>query len=376
MSRVELELERVAHGGWVVGRHEGKVVFVSGGLPGERVLAEVTSSSRRFDRARVVGVLRASADRVPEPCPIAGSCGGCDWQHVLPEAQTRLKSAVVAEQLSRLAGIDWEGEVQAVGGAEGSRSRMRYAIDADGNPGLRGRRSHEVIPLPAAGCLVAAAGPTVPELRRFGDGVREVEVVNADGVVSVLADGKVVRGPAVVDQRVGSHRFRVAASGFWQVHPRAAEILSAAVLDGLAPVGGEVALDLYCGVGLFAAGLVDAGCRVTGVEADRESVAMARRNVEGARFLASPVERALSALPDACDLVVLDPPRRGAGADVVAGIARMAPRAIAYVACDPAALARDLASFSSLGYQPALIRAWDLFPMTAHVECVAILQRS
>lgn len=376
MSLVELEVERVAHGGWVVGRRDGKVVFVSGGLPGELVLAELTSSARRFDRARVVEVLRASADRVPEPCPIAGSCGGCDWQHVLPRAQTRLKTAVVGEQLSRLAGIDWDGEVMAVGGAEGSRTRMRYAIDADGNPGLRGRRSHEVVPLPATGCMVAATGPTVPELRRLGAGAHEVEVVNADGVITVLADGRVVLGPSTVAQRVGTRRFEVAASGFWQVHPMAAAILSGAVLDGLDPVGGEVALDLYCGVGLFAAGLADAGCRVTGVEADREAVAMARRNVAGARFVASPVERALRTPPEACDLVVLDPPRRGAGADVVARIAGMAPRAIAYVACDPAALARDLAFFAPLGYRPVLIRAWDLFPMTAHVECVAILRRS
>lgn len=374
VSRIEVELERVAHGGTVVGRHDGKVVFVSDGLPGERVVAEIISRGKRFDRARTVEVLRAAPGRVIPPCPVAGVCGGCDWQHASPETQLDLKTTVVAEQLQRLAGITWEGRVESVGDAAGSRTRMRYAVNDRGRVGLRGRRSHEIVPLPPEGCMVASGGLTVPELEEMARGARELQVVDADGVISVLADGRPRRGPSVVRQKVGERTYEVGADGFWQVHPDAARILSEAVIEVLAPAPGESALDLYCGVGLFAGALVDAGCEVLGVELSAPAVVHARRNVPEAHFIARGMAAALRQLPDHVDLVVLDPPRRGAGADVVKRLAQLSARAIAYVACDPAALARDLATFAELGYEAVDIRAWDLFPMTAHVESLALLQ--
>lgn len=179
-----------------------------------------------------------------------------------------------------------------------------------------------------------------------------------------------------MQQKVLGRTYTVAATGFWQVHPAAAETLSNAVLDGLRPEAGERAMDLYCGVGLFAGALVDAGCMVLGVEAGRSAVELARRNVPEAEFLSMPVERADRELPDWADLIVLDPPRKGAGARVVGDIVARQPRAIAYVACDPAALARDLATFAHEGYEATSIRGFDLFPMTHHVECVAILHRN
>ncbi|MDO5678083.1 MAG: class I SAM-dependent RNA methyltransferase [Propionibacteriaceae bacterium] len=369
----EVLLERVAHGGFVVGRLDGKVVFTTGGLPGERVLVEITERGKSFDRARVVKVLEAAPGRVAEPCPIAGRCGGCDWQHADAATQRELKRAVVAEQLQRLAGIDWQGEVEALpGGLTGWRTRVRYAVDDDGTVGLRARRSHDVVPLPPEGCLIAAPGPSLPELEAFAEPGTDLEVAVADRSVT-LTSGRRVQGPDPVVQRVLGRSYTVAATGFWQVHPAAAETLASAVLDGLRPGPGERAMDLYCGVGLFAGALADAGCMVLGVEAGRGAVELARLNVPEAEFLALPVEKADRRLPDWADLIVLDPPRKGAGARVVADIAAREPRAIAYVACDPAALARDLAPFAEKGYKPVSIRAFDLFPMTHHVECVAIL---
>ncbi|MHA6525130.1 class I SAM-dependent RNA methyltransferase [Tessaracoccus sp. G1721] len=370
---VEVTLERVAHGGYVVGRADGKVLFVTGGLPGERVVAEITETGSRFDRARVVEVLEPAAGRVTPPCPVAARCGGCDWQHADHPTQLALKGAVVAEQLQRLAGIAWEGSVEAApGGLTGWRTRVRYAVDESGRVGLRGRRSHEVVPLPEQGCLIAAPGPTVGELVRAGRPGTDLEVTVADDR-TVLAVAGASRGEPPVLQHVGGRTFEVDPGGFWQVHPDSAAILTGAVLEGLRPEPGERALDLYCGVGLFAGALVDAGCVVMGAELSRDAVRLARRNVPEADFVAGALERGHRDLPEWADLVVLDPPRKGAGAAVVRAIAERRPRAVAYVACDPAALARDLATFADLGYAATSIRAFDLFPMTHHVECVAIL---
>lgn len=368
---IELRLDRVAHGGLVVGRNDGKVTFVTGGLPGELVLADVLDEGSRFDRGRVVKVLEAAPGRVAPSCPIAGECGGCDWQHADASTQLDLKTAAVAEQLSRLAGFEWSGRVQAVeGGLNGWRTRMRYARD-DGVLGFRARRSHEVVPLPRGGCELAASGPSVAELEAFGGG-GDLRVTVADESVTIMAD-EVSVGPSVVRQRVLGRTFEVSADGFWQVHPEAARVLTEAVLDGLSPSHGEVALDLYCGVGLFAGALIDAGCRVTGVELSREAIAHARRNVPGARFVAAPVEGIVKNLASRVDVVVLDPPRKGAGRRVVDAVVTRHPRAIAYVACDPASLARDVALFQQTGYEVISLQAFDLFPRTHHVECVAIL---
>ena len=370
---IEVTLGKVAHGGFVVARSSGKVIFVTGGLPGERVLVQITETGSRFDRGRVVQVLEPSTSRVTPPCPIADSCGGCDWQHASLEAQRQLKTEVVAEQLSRLAGISWEGQVESVEPALHWRTRMRYAV-AGGRVGLRGRRSHEVVPLPAQGCLASHPGASPDQLNRLAEGSRELTVVHSADGTSILAEGKLVSGNAVVRERAGGYEFRVAADGFWQVHPAAGETLLAAVLEGLEPSPGELALDLYCGSGLFAAGRGGAGAGVVGVELNRAATANARLNVPGGRFLAMSLAKALRQLPSKVDLVVLDPPRRGAGFEVVSRIAGLGPRAIAYVACDPASLARDLAGFAGRGYEQTSIRAFDLFPMTHHVECVAVLK--
>jgi len=349
-----VEVGPVAHGGHCVARHEGRVIFVRHALPGERVMLQVTDDSHhRFWRADAVEILTASPDRVEPPCPIArpGLCGGCDFQHVDLPAQRRLKASVVAEQLRRLAGIEWTGEVTAVttpDTADGLhwRTRMRYVTDEAGRVGLRAHRSHRVVPLPPGGCRIAAPGALT------GD----------EGTVAEVAAGR---------------RWAVDAAGFWQVHPAAADTLVRAVLDGLRPASGERALDLYAGVGLFAGALADAGCRVWAVEGNRPAAALAEQNLadvaERVQVRAGQVERVLRSLPHRVDLVVLDPPRTGIGRVVVEAVVARRPRAIAYVACDPAALARDLATAAGLGYRADPITAYDLFPMTHHVECVAIL---
>lgn len=388
----------VAHGGHWVARHEGRVIFVRHALEGEVVRVRITGLAKRFARGDAIEVLEASPHRVAPPCPIAGVCGGCDFQHVEVAHQRELKRQVVAEQLERLAGWEFTGEVEAADPPGlGWRTRVRYVSDGDAW-GMRAHRSHDVVALPAAGCAIARPALARPALARpaparraptpdaasagrraaesLADGstagestATELLGVESSDAVTWLAAGQT----ALVRQDAAGRRFDVRADGFWQVHPAAADTLVAAVVAALAPRPGETAFDLYCGVGLFAGALADRGVAVTGVEGSRDAVTLASANVPQARFRSGSVDRVLARLPDRVDLVVLDPPRAGAGRAVMEQVCARRPRAIAYVACDPAALARDVATAAAQGYRCAGVRAFDLFGMTHHVECVAAL---
>jgi tRNA/tmRNA/rRNA uracil-C5-methylase (TrmA/RlmC/RlmD family) len=400
--RLVVECGNVAHGGSVVARHEGVVVFVRHALPGERVVAEVTEGADgdRFLRADAVEVLRASADRVEPPCPFAGPgrCGGCDFQHVAVAAQRALKATVVEEQLRRLAGLQVEVTVEPVpGDADGLdwRTRVQWSVAADGTPGLLRHRSHEVVAVDD--CRIAHRGLPPPVVgqpagrRRGGVSGPAGTAASREHIETIVSgSGEQLRlttdrrgvvhadGPPVLHERAAGRDWRVTGSGFWQVHPGAADALVAAVLEGLRPRAGERALDLYAGVGLFSAALAEAvgpTGRVLAVESDERAVADARTNLAdlpAAAVLGARVDRSLADLEPA-DLVVLDPPRSGARRDVVAAVGALGPRAVGYVACDPAALARDVAYFADQGYGLRSLRAFDLFPMTHHVECVAVL---
>ncbi|MCH1866656.1 methyltransferase [Nocardioides sp. CFH 31398] len=366
--RHEVEVGPVAHGGHCVARvtvaegEPGRVVFVRHALPGERVVVELTEGTEgdRFWRGDAVEVLEASPDRVEAPCPYAGPglCGGCDLQHVALPAQRRLKADVVAEQLERLAGLDVAVVVEKVPGEPDAppglrwRTRQRFVPLPGGRRGMRKHRSHEVVEVDD--CLITARDAREP--------------------------GPATQGLSVVET-VRGRGLAVAADGFWQVHPGAPEALLSAVLEALVPQPGETVLDLYAGVGLFAAFLaeeVGPVGRVTAVEGDATAAALAAENLPGVDVLPGDVAAVLAGpdAPSRVDLVVLDPPRTGARREVCEAVAARAPRAVAYVACDPAALARDVATLAELGYRLTSLRAFDLFPMTHHVECVALLTRT
>jgi tRNA/tmRNA/rRNA uracil-C5-methylase (TrmA/RlmC/RlmD family) len=409
-AQVELDVGAPAHGGHCVARLDGpngRVVFVRHALPGERVRAVVTEDHGSYCRADAVEVLTASPDRVPAPCPHAGPgrCGGCDWQHASADAQRELKAAVVREQFARVAKLDVSGLLPGVeplpGGLLGWRTRITFAVDRAGRPGLHRHRSHEVEHMAACPLGVAGVGDT-DALHRQWPGVTGVEAVRGDAPdVALLAHrpgrrGRQARGrrppdvvepvagPETVTYRVGQREFTVDAGGFWQVHPAAAETFSTALLDALAPHPGESALDLFSGAGLLTAALADAvgpTGRVLGVESSAAAVANAATNlaatpwatVSCGRVDAALVGELAAQLGAGPDLVVLDPPRAGAGTDVMRALVALGPRAVGYVACDPAALARDVAAAAGAGWRLGALRAFDAFPMTHHVECVATL---
>lgn len=366
-----------AHGGHCVARVDGKVVFVRHALPGEIVEVSITEDAHeRYARGDAVRVLEAAAGRVPAPCPVAGpgGCGGCDLQHADLPTQRELKRQVVAEQLRRLGGYEWSGDVESVPPESGLgwRTRMRYQVTATGQLGLRAHRSHDVIEVPEQGCLLAH--PDQPVRTGEYEPGSEVVVAGRGQSSAVLVDGELLDGVATIVEHAAGRTWRVSANGFWQVHEAAADTLVEAVMAGLEPRRGDTAWDLYCGVGLFAGPLVDAGVAVRGVELSRRAVRDASRNVSEARFEAGRVEHVARRWPNRVDLVVCDPPRTGVGKVVAEQVVRRRPRRIAYVACDPAALGRDVATFAASGYSVRSLRAFDIFPMTHHVECVAILE--
>jgi tRNA/tmRNA/rRNA uracil-C5-methylase (TrmA/RlmC/RlmD family) len=405
---MELVTGSIAAGGGCVARAaDGRVVFVRHALPGERVVAEITAETSSFLRADAVDVLEPSADRTDPPCRHAGPgrCGGCDWQHVTLPAQRRLKSELVSEQLRRLAGIDRRVDVEEVGGAVdgmGWRTRVKFAVDGAGRIGLHKHRSHDIEPVehcPIATSAVDRVGAGTVlwkgahhvEVTASPDGGTPVvavetgrgRLVGRPGVdAGLVVNGRTLRRPDRSRFRVLGRRFEVSAGVFWQVHPGAATLLTESVLGGLAPEEGERVADLYAGAGLLTVALAHAvgpAGQVVAVERSGRACADAVRNaaelphVEIVRsgIDAVTVERLLGGM----DLVVLDPARQGAGQSVMRALASLAPapRAMAYVSCDPASFARDLRVMLDAGWTIRSLRGLDLFPMTEHVELVAIL---
>jgi tRNA/tmRNA/rRNA uracil-C5-methylase (TrmA/RlmC/RlmD family) len=431
---IEVTAGDVAQGGWCVARPpEASVVFVRHALPGETVRARVTEVTSRFARADAIEILDPSPDRVEPPCPNArpGRCGGCDWQHATLPAQRRLKAAVVSQQLRRLAKIDPEVTVEPLPGDEdegenltsnskkpggmspglGWRTRVQFAVRDDGLAGLRAHRSHRVVDI--GDCPIAHPG--IRELgipRRRWPGTVGVEAVVGGGepaerAVIVTSAGRraptmkddlpqspetvltragrrltPVRGRPYLSHRAGGRAWRVSAGAFWQVHPAAADTLTGAVLAALEPKPGDTALDLYCGAGLFAGALAPAvgpGGAVAGVESDPAAVRDARHNLREWPWVrvhrCDVADVARRGLPVA-RLAVADPPRTGLAREVIDHLSGAGQtERFAYVSCDPATLARDIGLLLERGWTLEGLRAFDAFPMTHHVECVAVLTR-
>jgi len=407
-DEVEVEIGAVAHGGVCVARVGGvggRVVFVRYALPGERALVRITETKHgSFCRGEAIHILRADPRRVPAPCSHfgPGGCGGCDWQHASADLQRELKAAVVAEQLRRLAGLDIPVVVEPLpGGGLGWRTRVRWGIDRSAGPdeydavlGPRRYRSHDVVAISdAAPCLIAADGLNEAATARVPPpGADEVVLVRRAGqrpAAAFLTEGRPVRSPGPADppdvtETVRGRAFRVRAAGFWQAHEHAGETLAGAVSEMLGDValGGGGAWDLYGGVGLFAAVLAEyvgpSGSVVT-VESDRVASRLASVNLTDlpqVRAVAARVDAFLRGAAGSVDAVVLDPPRSGAGRGVCRAVAARTPRIVIYVACDPAALARDTAALGDAGYRLTSLRAFDAFPHTHHVECVASFARA
>jgi len=391
---IELTLDTgaPANGGSCVAHHEGRVVFVRYALPGEQVRVRVTADRGSYWHAEAIEVVKPAADRTASLCPIAGvdGAGCCDLAFVVPESARALKGQVVANQLERLGGYCWSGEAEPLSdtGSTGWRTRVRLDVGADGRPGFHRYHSDELVTdlrcaqLPAGMLdgLDAADWPPTAQLHVTVDDAGERHVVRT------LRQGrrtatKVVEGSYEALQRLNGRTWWVPVTAFWQAHRDAAAVYSALVAEWTQPRPGMTAWDLYGGAGVFAAvlgeGVGESG-RVITVDTSRAATRVARVALDDlpqVQVITDSVRRALIAQRSSADVVVLDPPRAGAGREVIDLLAAAEVPRVVHIGCEAASFARDIGLYLSHGYAVENLKVFDAFPLTHHTECVALLTR-
>ena len=375
---IRVTIEKVAHGGHFIARHEGAVIFVRHGLPGEIVDVAITSVGSSFNRGDVVAVIETSPHRVEAPCRHANrnGCGGCDFQHVEISAQRKLKEDVITEQFARIAKMDIHVAVEEVSPSLGWRTQATIGSDMQGRAGFYASRTNTIMAIDD--CLVLHPTIEYPKIQsqKWEPGARIQVSASTDGSSRLVA-GEVIQGETIQNFTVNGKSYQVSPDSFWQSNVNAPKILVDCVSEFAEVRSGDHVLDLYGGVGLFALQLHDAigaSGRIDLVEGSKSATADAAINFSGkenVKIYTGDVEKILPRFSHA-DVVILDPPRDGAKKNVIASLVACKPRAIVYVACDPAALARDSALLRDANYTLEKVRAFDLFPMTHHIECVAL----
>lgn len=405
---LDLELTAMAHGGSALGRHEGRVIFVPYAIPGERVRVELVEEHQRWARARLVEILRPSPHRVRPPCPYFGQdkCGGCQWQHIDYEEQLRLKAEVMADQFQRIGGLEVAVE-EPIGAAEpwSYLNHVQFYITEDGHLGFLTADSRDVIPVeecyiiePLLDDLWNALDMYWPQLYRLslrcGAATGElmavfeldhyedfdIEVDFPVSCVLLLADGDtaVLMGEPHFREEVAGREYRISAASPFQTNSGGAEALVTLVRELLAPRGDETLVDVYAGVGLFGLALAGDVGRVIAVEAHpdaAEDLTYNARDLANVELRQGEVPDALAGIREPVQLLVLDPPRAGAGEAVIEELVRLAPGRIAYVSADPAGLARDARRLVDGGYRLERVQPIDLYPQTFHIGSVALFVR-
>ena len=424
---IELTLDAIAHGGEAIGRHAGKVIFVPYAIPGERVTVEILEEKERWARGRLVGVLQPSPDRVEPPCPYFGQdlCGGCQWQHIAYERQAELKQEIVADQLHRLGRLAQPPVADILvmadinpGDASTPEDRPGYlaygylnqidlVVDREGRISLRRANGRDLIAVET--CLLASnrldqlqasldvawpelEGIKVRASEETGDALvlfqssaedqpeLEIDLPAAVAVRTVHGVQPLIGDPLLYEE-VNGCRYRVSATSYFPANTAGAAALADTVLAYAGVEPGDVVLDAYCGVGLYSIPLADAGGHVTGLESSPAACedfavnAGERENVELHEGTVEEILPVLVAAGQRVDVVILDPPRAGAGPEVLRNLAALGPRRIVYLASDPASLARDGVHLAASGYRLVEAQPVDLFPQTCRVETVALWKK-
>lgn len=423
-----VQIEKPVYGGAFLARIEGKAVFVPLTLPGEQAHVRIVEDKRGYATAECEEIVAAAPERIAPACRHFGACGGCQYQHAGYETQLKLKQTILRETLER-GGVHAPDEIAVLAAAPwGYRNRIRLAFDAAGNPGYRGRRSHAVIPVsecPIAAPLLMKGAQAVAEVaRQFAPALRPTEVAlfcdaeetslmaslfiarpakvrfdefarslagripalkGIELVVEARAEGRARQpartlarwGDASLVYRVAGFDYRVGHGAFFQVNRW---LLDALVERVTAGNHGALAWDLFAGVGLFARRLATDFAHVVAVESAPAATAALEANLSGTTGTAVRAETVAflrrHSKGERPDLIVLDPPRTGLGAETTALLAAAQAPALVYVSCDPATLARDLRALIASGYAIASVTLADLFPQTFHLETVVHLRRA
>jgi len=424
---IELTLDAIAHGGEAIGRHAGKVIFVPYAIPGERVAVEILEEKERWARGRLVRVLQSSPDRVEPPCPYFGQdqCGGCQWQHIAYERQAELKQEIVVDQLRRLGRLAQPAVADILAMADsnpadastpenqpaylvyGYLNQLDLVVDREGRISLRRANGRDLIAVEY--CLLAndrldqlqaSLDVAWPELEGIkvraseetGDALvlfqssaedqpeLEIDLPAAVAVRTVHGVQPLIGDPLLYEE-VNGCRYRVSATSYFPANTAGAAALADTVLAYAGVEPGDVVLDAYCGVGLYSIPLADAGGHVTGLESSPAACedfavnAGERENVELHEGTVEEILPVLVAAGQRVDVVILDPPRAGAGPEVLRNLAALGPRRIVYLASDPASLARDGVHLAASGYRLVEAQPVDLFPQTCRVETVALWKK-
>ena len=418
MSRARLELTGIAHGGEAIGRLDGRIVFVSHGLPGEEVEVELIEDRRDYARAQIVEVLRPSEERVTPPCPYFGTCGGCQWQHAAYPAQLRFKQQIVAEQLKRIGGFqDAERHVLPTLGMQAPwhyRNHARFSVGRRfGELCFTKQGTRSLLRIDHCWLMQPPINETLARLQGRLAGFRSHQVTirvganTGDQLVSpkLTPTPDVPSGETALHEELLGRRFRIAAPAFFQVNtvreqreppPGAerfagrvgppdgglsmAELLILTALDRLDPQPDDVVVDAYCGVGTFTSLVAPFVREVIGIEESSAAIKDAwenARDLANVQFVCGKTEDVLPKLRQRPNKVLLDPARVGCDPAVLQALSTSELERVVYVSCDPATLARDLAILRDHGdYTLIDVQPLDMFPQTYHVECVATLTRS
>jgi len=408
-ERLRLRLTKMIYGGEALGRHEGKVVFVSQAIAGEEVVAEIVEGKRQWARARVLEVLTPSPHRVTPRCSHYGVCGGCHWQHIDYQAQLDYKRQIIQEQLARLGGLPDITVKPTIPSPSpwNYRNHIRFTLNEEGDLCFQAARSHRLVPIEECyllhplleDILVALEMPSAEEVplpfRRLslragvhtGDRMLifeakeeqapELEVELPLSCVLLTARGVplVLIGDGHITEVVAGREYRISAPSFFQANTEGAEALVEVVKAYLALEGDETLLDAYCGVGLLGLSLADRASRVIGIEENPFAVDDARfnaRDLPNVEFIEGRVEDVMPSL-EGVKATILDPPRIGLHPRALSALIELSPSTIVYVSCNPSTLARDLKGLVAAGYEVVEVQPVDLFPQTYHIESVALL---
>lgn len=385
-EHLTLRLEEMGHHGMALAHHGELAVWVSLGIPGETVVAEVIDRHPHYVEARVVKVLEPSPDRVAPPCPYYGECGGCQYQHIAYPRQLALKQQVVAAQLRRIGRFSDPTVLPTLPAPEqfGYRNHARFTVGRHGDVGFVRRGTHRLIPVEACLLMHPWINQAIGVLRGHTGTARALNLrygVNTGSyLIQPRLDDPAVpleTGQASYEEALLGRRFRVASPSFFQVNTHQAERMVELVRGYLQAAPVDLLIDAYAGVGTFAVLLAGSARRIIGLEESPPAVRDARQNAAGlpnVEFREGKVEQVLPALGEQADVVLLDPPRAGCHPAVIQALVAHPPRQVIYVSCDPATLARDLRLLVDGGFALERVQPVDLFPQTYHIECVSVVR--